>query len=535
MKAFAAFFHRLDLTNKTGVKVAEIIRYFSEAPDEDKIWVLALFTGRRPPRKISSTQIKQWAIEYADIPVWLFDECYHTVGDLGETIALLLPEGSGNNEKSLAAWFAEFETLKNEAEEGKKEYIRNAWASLSRFELFVFNKLLMGSFRIGVSQALLTKALAELYQTETATLTHRLSGNWNPFETSFDALIRGNHQEDEPSKPYPFFLAYPIEHKPEDNYPPENWFIEWKWDGIRAQLIVRQGGIFIWSRGEELITEKFPELHPLNNLLPDGTVLDGEILAFSEHEPLPFQVLQTRITKKKVTKKDLLSAPAAFMAYDVLEFNGNDVRSSAHKERRVILEDIHASLGHFKPFRTSPLLPVSDWDQAKEMHQQSRLMKAEGFMIKRKAAAYGTGRKKGDWWKWKSDPYSVDAVLIYAQKGHGRRADLYTDYTFAVWNGNQLVSFAKAYSGLTDAEIKVTDRFIRQNTLEKFGPVRTVKPELVFEIGFEGINESPRHKSGIAVRFPRILRLRTDKKPEEADSLEQLRSILYSHHNPQST
>jgi DNA ligase-1 len=305
--------------------------------------------------------------------------------------------------------------------------------------------------------------------------------------------------------------------------------VEWKWDGIRAQLILRNGNIFIWSRGEELVTDKFPELHVLAENLPEGTVLDGEILAFSDDSPLPFQVLQTRIGRKNLSKKALREAPVAFMAYDILEFGGKDIRPNPHRERRSILEELHRPFSEELPWRLSPLVSFSDWNHAREIHAKAREMKAEGFMIKRRDAPYGTGRKKGDWWKWKSDPYSVDAVLIYAQKGHGRRADLFTDYTFAVWNGDVLVPFAKAYSGLSDAEIRETDRFIKQNTLEKFGPVRTVKPELVFEIGFEGIAESSRHKSGIAVRFPRILRPRPDKTAADADTLETLKALLMNH------
>ncbi len=531
MKQFADFFLRLDRTNKTNEKITEIKRYFSEADDSDKIWVLALFTGRRPPRKISTSQLKTWAMRHAEIPEWLFLESYHTVGDLGETISLLLPEGSGDSSKTLSDWFHEFETLKSASDEEKEAYIREAWSRLGRFEIFVFNKLLMGSFRIGVSQTLLVKALAELYGLDSALLTHRIMGKWEPFSTSFEALVSGSDDSDKVSKPYPFFLAHSIENQNE-NYHSDEWFVEWKWDGIRAQVIVRDGQVFIWSRGEELITDKFPEIHAFATKLPHGTVLDGEILAFSEEAPLAFQVLQTRIGRKNLTKKMLHDAPVVFMAYDLLEFNGGDIRSKTHTERRSLLESIHGEFGDGLPFRLSPPVRFTDWEHARRIHTQAREMRAEGFMIKRKSAAYGTGRKKGDWWKWKSDPYSVDAVLIYAQKGHGRRADLFTDYTFAVWKGDVLVPFAKAYSGLTDAEIRETDRFIKQHTLEKFGPVRTVKAELVFEIGFEGISESSRHKSGIAVRFPRILRPRPDKKATDADTLETLQALLKSQKEP---
>lgn len=318
-----------------------------------------------------------------------------------------------------------------------------------------------------------------------------------------------------------------VENSLEDLGEADQWFAEWKWDGIRSQLIVRQGQLFIWSRGEELVTDKFPELHVLKSMLPDGTVLDGEILCYGNDRPLPFNVLQTRIGRKNVTKKILQEAPVVLMCYDVLEFGGKDYRTETQETRRALLEKIVSDIQQ-PSLLLSALIKFETWDELREIHKSSRERGAEGFMIKRRAATYQVGRKKGDWWKWKVDPLSVDAVLVYAQKGSGRRSELFTDYTFAVWDDGKLIPFAKAYSGLTDQEIKEVDRFIRQNTLEKFGPVRTVKPELVFEIGFEGINKSTRHKSGIAVRFPRMLRYRKDKPASEADTLENLRAILDS-------
>lgn len=386
----------------------------------------------------------------------------------------------------------------------------------------------MGSFRIGVSQTLVIRAIAEAFEIEPAVVAHRIMGQWNAFETSFEGLIHAENSADELSKPYPFYLAYAIESDIENLGAVEEWFAEWKWDGIRSQLIYRNNELYIWSRGEDLMTDKFPELHVLKDYLPANVVIDGELVCFANDKPLPFNLLQTRIGRKNLTKKILTEAPVVILAYDLLEYEGNDIRDKPHAERRALLETVVQQVNMPYLLRLSPLVNFNEWNELKLLHLQSRELAAEGFMLKRRSATYQVGRKKGDWWKWKVDPLSVDAVLVYAQKGHGRRAELYTDYTFAVWDEEgKLIPFAKAYSGLTDEEIKIVDRFIRQNTLEKFGPVRTVTPELVFEIGFEGINASSRHKSGIAVRFPRILNWRKDKPVEEADTLENLRNMLY--------
>lgn len=536
MKHFAALFAALDETNKTNEKINAIKAYFLTVSDSDKMHMLALFSGRKPKRQINSTLVKNYAIELANIPVWLFEESYQVVGDLAETISLLLPESSQTSDKSLTTWIAEINHLNKLDETERKLWLTESWASLTRQERFVFNKLLTSSFRVGVSQSLVVKALADVSKLDAATLTHRIMGSWNPEIYTFSQLMEEQGALDDLSRPYPFFLAYPIQETSEKQKSPEEiqaalgnaneWQAEWKWDGIRAQLIHRKGEIFIWSRGEDLATEKFPELHPFIQALPDGTVLDGELLTFRDEQPLPFNLLQTRIGRKNLTKKILEENPVAFIAYDCLEVGGEDIRSKTQIERRAILEQLQRDTSFSAIFRVSALIDFSSWEDLAAIRKQSRDMIAEGIMLKRKNATYQVGRKRGDWWKWKIDPLSVDAVMIYAQKGHGRRADLYTDYTFAVWDGDRLVPFAKAYSGLTDQEIGKVDSFVKRNTLEKFGPVRTVKPELVFEIGFEGINQSSRHKSGIALRFPRILRWRHDKKKEEADTLESLKSLL---------
>jgi DNA ligase-1 len=537
MKAFAQLFLSLDETNKTNEKVKVLKDYFNSVPDTDKMHMLALFTGRKPKRVINATQVRTWATEITNIPIWLFEESYQVVGDLAETIALLMPQNTDStSSKTLTDWIGELNELNAKTEEQRKLWLIESWAMLDTQERFVFNKLLTGSFRVGVSQSLVIKALADITKLDAATLTHRIMGNWMPETYTYDQLVQEQGASDDISRPYPFFLAYPIQETSEKQKSADDlksalgdaneWQAEWKWDGIRAQLIKRDGKIFIWSRGEDLATEKFPELHPFLNALPDGTVLDGEILSFQNGLPMPFNVLQTRIGRKNLSKKILEESPVALIAYDCLEYAGEDIRTKTQSERREVLEELQAVTSFPEIFRISVLIKFDSWDELATVREQSRVMIAEGIMLKRKTATYQVGRKRGDWWKWKIDPLSVDAVMIYAQKGHGRRADLYTDYTFAVWDGDKLVPFAKAYSGLTDAEINKVDYFVKRNTLEKFGPVRTVKPELVFEIGFEGINRSTRHKSGIALRFPRILRWRHDKPKEEADTLDNLRALL---------
>ncbi|MEO8209003.1 MAG: ATP-dependent DNA ligase [bacterium] len=526
MKLFAEFFESLDQTNKTNDRIEIIKDYFSKADDNDKLWTLYLFSGGKVKKKFNTSQLKAWAIEYSNLPEWLFNESYNSVGDLAETISLILPVKKNSSDLTLTQWIKYIEEINNLNEENRKAKIIDAWDSLKQNERFVFNKLITGSFRVGVSQKTIVNALSQSEKIEPNIIAHRLMGSWHPDKISFKELLNGENINDEISKPYPFFLAYSIDDKPEDLGNPDEWQAEWKWDGIRGQLIFRKGELFIWSRGEELITEKFPEFESLINTLPDGIVLDGEIMCYGDSCPLPFSLLQTRIGRKNITQKILKDAPAVFMVYDVLEYDGKDIREKSLIERRKKIFDFRSLILDFSCLKISEEIKFSSWEELRKIREKSRELFTEGIMLKRKDSAYQVGRKKGDWWKWKVDPFTIDAVLIYAQKGHGRRADLFTDYTFAVWDEEKLVTFTKAYSGLTDKEIKEVDSFVKRNTLEKFGPVRTIKPELVFEIAFEGIAESGRHKSGVALRFPRILRWRKDKKIEEADSLESLKELL---------
>ncbi|WP_343688571.1 ATP-dependent DNA ligase [Chitinophaga sp.] len=528
MKAFADLIKLLSNSTKTNEKLDALSNYFASADPKDSIWVLALFTGRRPKRTVNATQLGTWCLQMTHLPPWLFEECYHTVGDLAETIALLLPPGKSTAAHPLHYWLEQLISLEKATEEQKQQFILGAWDELDTSERFVFNKLITGSFRIGVSQKMMVNALANTHDIPAPTLSHMISGNWDPRQTTLEALLNEDVTGADASKPFPFYLAYALETEPDALGSPEEWQAEWKWDGIRGQIIKRQGQLFVWSRGEELITEKFPEYEPLLEHLPEGTVIDGEILTYANDFPLPFQTLQTRIGRKNVTKKQLQEAPVVFLSYDLLEWEGKDIRTSPLSERRALLEQVVEQVNH-PALRLSPVITFHNWVALIEFRMQAREMGSEGLMLKRKDSPYQVGRKRGDWWKWKIDPLTIDAVMIYAQKGHGRRSNLYTDYTFAVRDGDKLVSFTKAYSGLTDKEINEVDNWVKRNSIEKFGPVRTVKPELVFEIAFEGIAASNRHKSGVALRFPRINRWRKDKPPEEINTLEDLQLLLKMH------
>ena len=526
MRAFAELYAALDETTKTGEKVDALARYFAAAPPVDAAWAVHFLSGRRPKRLVGARKLVEWAMEATGTPEWLFAECYDAVGDLAETIALLLPPSGAGSDLPLHVWVDRLLSLRGEDEAAQRAALLGAWAELDTPQAYVWNKLITGSFRVGVSQSLVVRALSRVSGVDEATVAHRMMGAWDPSPEFFSRLLGADTSDADVSRPYPFFLAYPLEQEPEALGEAGEWQVEWKWDGIRAQVIRRRGATYVWSRGEELITERFPELAAAAAFLPDGTVVDGEIMPWKDGAPLPFAQLQRRIGRKALGPKILSEVPVVLLVYDLLELGGDDVRGRPMAWRRARLEELLASSPAGQRFLPSPVAPAADWDGVRAAFAASRERLAEGLMLKRADSPYRVGRRKGDWWKWKVEPFSVDAVLIYAQRGHGRRASLYTDYTFAVWKDGELVPFAKAYSGLTDEEIRRVDSFVRRNTVQRFGPVRSVKPELVFELGFEGIQRSPRHRSGIAVRFPRMLRWRTDKKPEDADSLETILALL---------
>ncbi|QEE48580.1 ATP-dependent DNA ligase [Flavobacterium alkalisoli] len=532
MKNFAELIKALDSSNKTSVKVDALTEYFRHAKDTDKVWTIAILSHRRPPRPVNTTLLRLWAAELANIPLWLFEESYHIVGDLAETIALVIPTSKNQSDKSLTEFIEEIIALKKKTEEEKKQYLHSNWLALNYYERFVFTKLITGSFRIGVSQKLMTRALAKVTCLDEDILAHKLMGDWNPGKISFKKLVLEEKAQDMASKPYPFYLAYAIENEPHELGNPLEWSAEHKWDGIRSQTIIRGGQLYIWSRGEELVTDKYPEFNMFLGVIPDGTVLDGEILPFIDEKIGSFYDLQTRIGRKNVSAALLKKTPVIIKAYDILEWNGEDIRELPYIERRKLLEQLFEKVKSYGlPLHLSERIQLQMWDAAIHEKEKARELRSEGLMFKRNYSPYLVGRKKGDWWKWKLDPFAIDAVLTYAMRGHGRRSNLFTDYTFALWQENEegekeLVTFAKAYSGLTDAEFRMVDDYIKKNTLERFGPVRSVTPKLVFEIGFEGIAFSGRHKSGVATRFPRILRWRHDKTIEEANTIDDLKNMI---------
>jgi DNA ligase-1 len=539
MREFSRLFAELDETTGTNRKLEALQNYFVQAAPENAAWAVYFLAGGKPRQAVPSKLLRQYAIEYAGLDEWLFDECYSAVGDMAETIAHILPPPERRSDAGLAEWMQErIGPLRGADPATIREALFGYWNELDARERFLFVKLIGGGFRVGVSRLLVTRALAAIAAVDSKLIAQRLMG-WTdgrvrPTAAGFLQLIAAQSDDEHKlrgGQPYPFFLAHQLQGEPAALGELADWQVEWKYDGIRAQLVRRGGQNYLWSRGEDLITERFPELASIR--LAEGTVLDGEVLVWNEAAgaPAPFADLQKRIGRKTLSAKLLAELPAVLVCYDLLELDGVDLRALPQHERRALLETlvIGAEQPHLK---LSPLVHAAGWDQLAQLRGESRARGVEGMMLKARTAQYGVGRTKdvGTWWKWKIDPYSVDAVLVYAQAGHGRRASLYTDYTFAVWDGDggerRLVPFAKAYSGLTDAEIAQVDSAIRKSTIEKFGPVRQVAPTMVFEIGFEGIALSSRHKAGIAVRFPRILRRRDDKPIEDADTLDTLKGLL---------
>lgn len=526
MQAFADLYAELDATTRTQAKLDAMVRYFDGADPADGAWAVYMLTGRRMKRLVGPRKLREWLSEASGLPDWLVEETYQHVGDLAETISLLMEDGQerARVEGSLTEWIDHAVMgLRKLEEDERKAHVLEQWRRLPRQACFLYNKLLTGSLRVGVSRGLVERALATLSERPRALIARRLMGEFEPSAEFFTQLFDAEHREEREGQPYPFFLASPLEGDPSTLGDLAEWHAEWKWDGIRAQLIARPNGIWLWSRGEEPMGGRFPEVERAAQSLPE-VVLDGELLAWNT-DVLPFSQMQRRIQRKTIGEKLLKEVPVVFLAYDVLEYQGRDWRERPLEERRTALEKIIADTAE-PALRLSPMVSGTDWQGLAAMREDSRERLVEGLMLKRRASPYRSGRVRGDWWKWKIDPLTIDCVLLYAQPGHGRRANLYTDYTLAVRDGDALVPVAKAYSGLTDQEIQKLDRWIRANTVEKFGPVRSLKPVQVLEIAFEGIAPSPRHKSGIALRFPRIARWRQDKPVEEADTLDQVKEML---------
>jgi DNA ligase-1 len=578
MRAFAELYTQLDATTSSNAKLAALVDYFRAAAPSDAAWAVYFLSGGRPRQLVPSRLMRELAMDAANLPEWLFEESYQAVGDLAETISLLVPTTEHSSEQGLAQWMEEkLLPLRGLPPETLAERLPPLWRELDQQSLMLCLKLITGAFRVGVSKLLVTRALASMTGLDAKRVAQRLVGYTDlsnrPDAAAYQRLIAPESEDEHAQRggqPYPFFLAHPlqlpVERFDEALGAPSDWQVEWKWDGIRAQLVKRDGRLWVWSRGEELISERFPELDELAARMPDGTVIDGELVVW-RHAPdatasqtelmseapeldretlneqvedelerfgiQPFALLQQRIGRKTLSKKILQEVPVAVLGYDLLEWQGHDWRSRPQYERRAQMEAVIAQCASPR-LMPSPVLTADTWASLAQQREASRSLGVEGMMLKARDALYGVGRTKdmGVWWKWKIDPFSVDAVLIYAQRGHGRRASLYSDYTFAVWDNppgskeRVLVPFAKAYSGLTDEEMRKVDAVVRKTTVEKFGPVRSVTPTLVFELGFEGIALSKRHKSGIAVRFPRMLRWRHDKKVEDADTLANLQDLL---------
>ena len=550
MNEFCELYWQLDSTTKTNEKVAYLSAYFQTAAPADAAWATYFLTGKRVRRLVPMKLLRSLATEEANIKAWLFEECYHRVGDLAETISLVVPAGKDNFSLTLCDLVEHhLLPLQGESQDNQRQRIRQLWRSHSRKQVFVLSKLMTGAFRIGVSAKLVHRAMAHAFDLPATTITHRLMGDWEPSEEFFDSLKNPVAASEVASQPFPFFLANAIKDSPNALGTCKDWLAEWKWDGIRAQVIHRNSETFIWSRGEDLVNTQFPEIVEAANHLPNGTVLDGELLAWNEETQLPlsFSALQKRLGRKKVGDKLRRAIPVTLIAFDLLEHSGQDIREKPLVERQTQLSQVLSNLPSIRrpiqkslfsemdnevcgvpAIQTTGLIRFESWEQLQAIRKSSGERKVEGVMLKRASSTYQVGRPVGDWWKWKVDPFTVDAVLIYAQRGHGRRANLYSDYTFAVWKAGELVPFAKAYSGLTDEEMRKVDAFIKSNTRESFGPVRSVEPEMVFELAFENIQRSSRHKSGIAVRFPRISRWRHDKAPKDADNLDSILAMLDS-------
>ena len=544
MKAFARLYETLDATKSTTARVDAMRGYFASAPPRDAAWAVYVLSGRRQRRLVGAGELRDWLQRACGYPAWLVEDSYAAVGDLAETIALLMAAPAGASDDaprdpsndtatasaSLADWLEHrLPALRDADAELRRKTVTGWWRALDPGQAFLVTKLLTGGLRVGVSRALVARALAGLADVPQATMQHRLMGRWQPDAAWFEGLLAPACDSAEPSRPYPFFLASPLEGDDEPSATlgeRHEWLAEWKWDGIRAQGIRRGGECFIWTRGEELVTERYPEVLEALQALPEGCVLDGELLAWhpGDAQALPFAALQRRIGRLKPGKRLREEVPVRLLAYDLLELAGADLREAPLHERRTqlagLLDGAPPALG------LSAFLPGENWQALARARAQSRELGVEGLMLKRKDSPYRAGRVRGDWWKWKIEALTLDAVMIYAQAGHGRRASLYTDYTFAVWQDEDLVPVAKAYSGLSDAEIVRLDRWIRKHTLERFGPVRQVEPLQVFELAFEGIAHSSRHRSGVALRFPRIRRWREDLGPKDADSLAQVQTLL---------
>lgn len=523
MQNFIELFKNLDSLNSTNRKLILLKEYFKTEKEENLDFAIYLLSGKKRKKLVSTKLLKELLLKFANLDEWVFEECYAEVGDFAETVNLLLPISYNN--LANCDLKRDYISLTNITKlEDKINYILQCWQTYNFYARFLFNKIISGTLRIGVSDGLVIKALSEVFSISPHSCAQILMGNWNPTSTTICSKLKNNNIKPV-STPYPFCLAQTFDKQIEPTKLSE-WIIEKKYDGIRCQIIKRNNEVYIWSRGEEILNEQFPDLIDAFQALDNGTVIDGELLAYTTNFEIDsFNKLQKRLNKKNPSKKLILEIPCFVIAYDILEFNGKDIRFYPLKERKLILSELCKS-------KTISLLKISEeytfknWDEVVTFKSTCKRNHCEGLMFKKIDEIYVSGKRVNSWIKWKFQPYTLDAILLYAQKGRGKRSGLYTDYSFGLWNNNELVPFAKAYSGLSNKEIHELNQWIKQNTLEKFGTVRLVKPQHVFEIAFEGINISKRHKSGFAVRFPRILRWRKDKLVHEANHIEDLKKLI---------
>ena len=527
MELFSKLFHDLDSTTKTNSRLDLLVEYLIEADPNDAIWLCWFINGKRVKGAVKTSELRQFVSDYSGFPLWLVEECHENVGDLAETLSLLVDGADFSFRSSALHAIVDryILSLVGMNLDEKRDRLREAWKALRSEDLLPFHKLLTGGFRMGISSGNLYKALARVGKVEPAVIAQRLSGDWSPDSLSMDDILKPSASDSRLCVPFPFCLAYPLQDEPHTLGICKDWQVEWKWDGVRAQLIIKAGAYMLWSRGDESVGHSFPEIVDASKLISQDVCLDGEILPWGTRGVRPFSELQKRLGRKSPGPSILEKIPTRFLAYDILAIDSRDLRDEPLSLRRGILEKLLSGLPSKYPIGLSPSVDEEDWSALARLREESRQRRVEGFMLKRKNSRYESGRIKGGWFKWKVEPFLADMVLVSAQMGHGKRANLYSDYSLAVWCGDELFTVAKAYSGLSVKEIEEIDDFIRKNISGKYGPVRGVKPELVFEVAFEGVNLSKRHQSGVALRFPRIKRWRKDKKLDDASTLDEIRGF----------
>ena len=537
MRNFATLFKELDETAQADLKIEALINYFKKVPPEDLAWTVSLLLGRKIKQVISVKRLRKWSVELTQIPDWLLAECLNNVGDLAETISLILPFEGNSENIPLHVWIEQcIFPLKDQQEEIQKEKIVSFWHQLNSVERFLFNKLVTGSFHVDIPPKLIIKALSSFCSLNEKYISQRLIGNWVPTAGFFNFLCTSNVSDTMANIPYPFNPVVQLDLKVEDLGNINQWLFEWKWNGIRSQIIKRENKVFIWSHDEDLLNDSFPELYELGSILPDGTVIEGIIIPIRDNILLPSAELKKRIAKRYPVKKILSDIPVSFVAFDLLEFDKEDIRNKSLNQRRNLLKEILNDITD-KRIILSGVVECNSWKDLKIARSEAGKKSVDGLMLKRLYSPYSIGSETivsamqsgiltTNWYKWKNDPLTINAILLYARLEQGSTSPLFKEYTFALWHDGKLIPFAKTSSGLTDEEIIQVDSFIRKNTLGKFGPVRTVKPELVFKLEFDGIQKSSRNKSGIVVLSPHITRWHHYKKIEEAGSLNSLTILL---------